>query len=263
MKNLFNELESLLKNKIVIGTGFIVLTLVVFSAYTSRTQHPEVPFSERSIEVTGSSEMCIKPDDIEFVIGMREYYAEEFTSKSYLEYKTKIKLDKIEQEVRSKLTALGVAKEDITTECVGGYWRYEGRNIQMSKQLKFKVQDFSLIDKIVAELAVKGVEYMNVGELSSKKILEYRKTVKTDALKAAKEKAGYLLDGIGKKTGEVIAIRELGENNRYYSSWYSNQSNMLSNSSSYVASGGGANSESDFRSIKLRYEIEATFEIKN
>jgi uncharacterized protein YggE len=270
MKNLFNELESLLKNKIVIGTGFLALTLIIFSAYTSRTHgpRPEIAPVDHSIEVTGSSELCIQPDEIEFVISMREYYAEEFIpTKTYLDYKTKVKLEKVEQEVRAKLDAIGVSKDDITTECVGGYWRYQGPNVQMNKELKFKVKDFSIIDKIVAELDVKGVDYMHLGELSNKKILELRKTVKTDALKAAKEKAAYLLEGIGKKTGEVISIRELDENSNrnYYPYWYyGGGSNMLSNStSSYTNASGGTSSENDFRTIKLRYEIEATFEIVN
>jgi hypothetical protein len=269
MKNLFTELESLVKNKIVIGTGALALTLVVFSAFTSRSPRPETAPIDHCIEVTGSSELCVKPDEIEFVIGMREYYAEEFIpGKSYLDYKTKIKLEKVEQEVRAKLDALGVSKDNITTECVGGYWHYQGRNVQMNKELKFKVTDFSVIDKIVAELDVKGVDYMHLGELSNKKILELRKTVKTDALKAAKEKAAYLLDGIGKKTGEVISIRELGENsNRYYYPYwyYGGGSNMLSNSaSSYTnASGGTTTSANDFRTIRLRYEIQASFEIVN
>lgn len=265
MKSVIIEIESLLKNKIVLAAVFFALTFILFSSHTCKTnEHGNGGFSERTIQVTGSSEMNIVPDDIEFIVGINEYYNGVQSPKKDL-----AQLRKVEDEVRAKLTALGVKNEDIKTELfVNSYWYwYETKHTNLSKQLKFRVSDFSVINKFVEGLDIKGLEYMRMGELSHKKILEFRKQVKMDALKAAKEKASYLLESIGKKAGSVINITEVKENSNdgnwwgYYPPYYSNGSNMLSNSASYsnTSSGGGGNNE--VRSIRLRYEVQSTFEI--
>ena len=176
-------------------------------------------------------------------------------------------LNKVEEEVREKLMALGVKKENIKTELnVNSYWYwYQTKHTNMSKQIKFCVSDFSVINKFVSELDIKGLEYMRIGELSHKKILEFRKQVKMDAVKAARDKASYLLESIGKKTGDVIQITELPERSNdgwgyYYPQYYSN-SNMLSNSASAYSNGSGDSGNGEVRSIKLRYEVQSTFEI--
>ncbi|HEY1038143.1 MAG TPA: SIMPL domain-containing protein, partial [Bacteroidia bacterium] len=169
-------------------------------------------------------------------------------------------------EVKAKLEELGVKKETIKTELnVSSYWYWnDNRQTNLTKQLTFCVNDFSIINEFVNETDIKGLQYMRMGKLSHKKILDYRKQVKIDALKAAKEKASYLLESIGKKAGDIINITELPEKSNdgwgyYYPQYYSN-SNMLSNSSSYGGSqDGGANSE--IRSIKLRYEVQSVFDI--
>lgn len=265
MENLITEFKSLCKNKIVIGACIFTLAFIVFSSHTCKTdENGKTEMSGRTIQVTGSSEMTIEPDDIEFIIGIYEDYSGSGSPKRSLAH-----VGKTETQIREKLAMLGVKKEDIKTELeVYSYWYwYENRNTNVSKQLKFKVSDFSVINKFVEELDVKGLQYMRLGDLSHKKILEYRKQVKKDALKAAKEKASYLLESIGKKPGEVINITEIQEKSNdgnwwgYYPSYGSN-SNILSNSTSSVSSG-GSSANSEVRSIKLRYEVETTFQIMN
>ena len=46
---------------------------------------------------------------------------------------------------------------------------------------------------------------MNISELKNKNIAQYRKKVKIAALKAAEDKAKYLLASIGKQIGEIIS----------------------------------------------------------
>ena len=53
----------------------------------------------RYIEVTGTSEIEIVPDRIHYIIEIREYFEEEFDGRSKPEeYRTKISLDRIEQD---------------------------------------------------------------------------------------------------------------------------------------------------------------------
>ena len=55
---------------------------------------------ERYIEVTGTSEMEVVPDEIHYLIEIQEYFEEEFDGVSKPEqYKTKVPITRIEQEL--------------------------------------------------------------------------------------------------------------------------------------------------------------------
>ena len=59
----------------------------------------------RYIEVTGSSEIEVVPDEIHLLIQIKEYWKEEFVPKSKPEdYKTKVPLEWIEKDLRRVLS---------------------------------------------------------------------------------------------------------------------------------------------------------------
>lgn len=211
---------------------------------------------QRYIEVTGSSEISIEPDEILFIIRIQEYWKEEFEEKAKeKDYKTKIPIAYIERELMSALRRAGVSQEDVTVQEVGDYWRQRGKDFLIGKQLEIKLTDLKTIDKINRRINTNGVTYMGIGELKNKKIAQYRKQAKIEALQAAQEKAAYLLEGIGKQLGEVISIVEPQENPFVHG--YSQR--LVSNSSSSATESG---SIENIRKIKLRYEITARFGIK-
>jgi uncharacterized protein YggE len=86
---------------------------------------------------------------------------------------------------------------------------------------------------------------------------EYKRKVKVEALKAAKEKADLLLAAIGKQTGEVKLIRERDDNMSYMQPLYIKANVAMDLNSE---SGG---QPIEMQKIKLRYEIEVHFLIAN
>ena len=64
---------------------------------------------ERYIEVTGSSEIEVVPDEIHFLIQIKEYWEEEYTGKSKKEedFRTKVPLTVIEKDLRKSLRKTG------------------------------------------------------------------------------------------------------------------------------------------------------------
>ena len=63
---------------------------------------------ERYIEVTGTSEIEVVPDRIHYVIEIREYFEEEFDGVSKPEeYRTKVPLTRIEEELKQVLKIVG------------------------------------------------------------------------------------------------------------------------------------------------------------
>src|SRR5688572_10038431 len=152
MKNFKTELNSLLRNKIVVAAGLVGLTCVVCTSHTLRTNDSGEKSIEKSIQVTGSSEMTITPDEIEFVIGINENYESSLYKKTG-DHKAMTNLNKVENEVKAKLEELGVKKETIKTELnVNSYWYWnENRQVYLTKQITFCVSDFSIINKFVNE----------------------------------------------------------------------------------------------------------------
>lgn len=165
--------------------------------------------TERYIDVIGSAEMYVVPDEIHYEITLKEYFAEEFKKGAKPEdYKTKVPMEKIEKEFREALYSVGVAPEDIRVKEVGDYWRSQGKDFQISKRFDIKLTDYNMIDKINSVIDTRGVKYMNIGELKNGKIQEYKKECRINAVKAAREKASYLLKALGENLGRVISISD-------------------------------------------------------
>lgn len=205
--------------------------------------------SERYIEVTGTSEIEIVPDKIHYIIEIREYFEEEFDGKSKPEeYHTKVPLNRIEQELRQALSKAGITQDAIRTQEVGDYWRKQGQDFLVSKTFDITLQDFKQIDRIVQSIDTKGINTMRIGELENKDILSYHQKGKIAALKAAQQKATYLVEALGKKLGSVIRIIEQGNTNGISFA----QSNVLSSN---------ATSFDSFRIIKQKYSMLVRFEI--
>lgn len=220
----------------------LVSTLLVFPLQAQET-------NERYIEVTGTSEIEIVPDKIHYIIEIREYFEEEFDGKSKPEeYHTKVSLSQIEQDLRKTLAEAGITQDAIRMQEIGDYWRKQGQDFLISKKFDITLTDFRQINEIVKCIDTKGIHTMRIGELENKDILAYHQKGKIEALKAAQQKATYLVEALGKKLGDVIRIVEEGNSNIFPFA----QSNVLSSD---------AASFDNFRTIKKNYSMLVRFEI--
>lgn len=228
-------------------TKLLLGVLAWFAACTLQAQE----VNDRYIEVTSTSEIEIVPDKIHYLIEIREYFEEEFDGKSKSEeYRTKVPLGQIEQQLWKVLIDVGIPKEAVRTQEVGDYWRRQGQDFLVSKKYDITLTDFKQIDEIVKRIDTRGVNTMRIGELENKDMLVYHQKGKIEALKAAQRKAAYLVEALGKKLGEVIRIVEDG--NAGMSSFFSAQSNVRASD---------AVSFDGFRTIKKYYSMQVRFEI--
>lgn len=178
---------------------FIISLLVTLSL--------QAQTNERYIEVTGTSEMEIVPDKIHYLIEIREYFKEEFDGKSKPEeYRTKVPLAEIEQGLREALANSGIPQNAIRTQEIGDYWRQQGQDFLVSKKFDITLTDFNQINEIVKRIDTKGIHTMRIGELENNDMPAYHQKGKIEALKAARRKATYLVEALGKRLGEVIRI---------------------------------------------------------
>lgn len=223
---------------------FLLFATVMFATLWAEAQS-----NECYIEVTGTSEIEIVPDKIHYIIGIREYFEEEFDGRSKPEqYRTKVSLSQIERDLRAALNELGITQDAIRTQEVGDYWRKEGQDFLVSKKFDITLHDFRQIDEIVKRIDTRGVNNMRVGELENKDMQAYHQKGKTEALKAAQRKAAYLAEAAGTKLGRVLRIVEV-ENSSVTPFMQSN----VRSSDAYSFDG--------FRTIKRNYSILVRFEI--
>ena len=219
-------------------TRFLLFAVFLLVCSTAFSQEAD---NAKYIEVTGASEITLVPDEIHYLIEIKEYWEEEFDGKSKPEnYRTKVPLIGIERNLRAALRKIGIPEDAIRTQEVGDYWRERGFEFLVSKRF-----DITLTD-------TKGISYMRIGELKNKDMQVYRQQGKIEALKAAQKKAGYLVEALGKRLGDVIRIVEPQES-AGYPRYFAAQSNVSSSQSeAYDA----------FRTIKLKYSMLVRFEIK-
>ena len=217
---------------------------------------------KKYIEVDGSAEMLVTADSYDFAIELDEYWITDYdANKRKTIYINKIKIKDIETQVLKKIKSLGISDSQIKIVDVGNYWRRINDEILIKKEYILSLKDFSLINKLTNTLTTKGISAMYIHKLKNQKMITYRKEVKKTALKAAKQKATYLLEVLDKQLGDIISIIEIN-NDFNYKNFQSNsyyRSNVFSNSPANEE----PSTDGTFRNqIKLRYEIKARFGIK-
>jgi uncharacterized protein len=219
---------------------------IFFNATMAQTEN----FSVKKIEVIGSAEMEVIPDEIYLSISLREYMKD---------LKTKITIDRLEQDLYKAITKIGLPKEDFQIENVYGYnwfWdRKKKEDFMASKRYRLKLNDLNKVNELISQLDPKGVENMNIGQFSHSKIEQYRLELKAKALQAAKEKADFLLKSINEQAGRVLEIQEMYDG--YAQPYYEmREANLKMEMDQQVQQ-----PEIDFKKIKLRYEMKAVFAI--
>ena len=185
--------------------GFLLIACYGFIG----TNEPEKYKNERTIEVTGSADVEVPSDDVELIIQISEYTHEKKES-----------MEHIQSELFEKLEGAGIAKSNIQLKDMGNqyYWRYywdwhywnnPSSRPYLSKQISVRMESMAQADRVVESLKMRGITNIHLGKSTNKNITEYRKKVKLEAIKAAKEKASYMLEAIGEQLGSVISIKEI------------------------------------------------------
>lgn len=224
---------------------------VVCSAYGQ--SQPE----RRVIEVTGSAERLITPNEFTFKITLTER----------IENKQKITIEQQESALRSELQGLGVdvASDLSIYDMSSNYFRQKKvKDTLGTKDYRLKLRDLNKIARL-QDLADKlNVSKLDLIDTEHSEITSLRRETKIDAIKAAKEKADYLLAAIGQHAGKAVLIQEVpDETPRYNTNGY--LTNVTSNTFSSNSRSSTTVTDDDalsFSQIRLRYVIVAKFEIE-
>lgn len=199
---------------------------------------------KNAIEVTGVAEMEVEPDEIIFNIGIKA------DNKNQLADNEKLLFETVKND--------GVKNEDIKFKSM--YQNLYSKTTKFTKSFQFKVNAKTNVSKLFEDLNQKWVSNLNIAEIKNTKIADFRKIVKINALKAAKEKADYLLGSINKKTGDAIEIVEIEDYMSDSILPFAYKSKMA-NVQLEAADQSVDYSFDNIENIKLKYSIKTRYEI--
>ncbi|MCA6068357.1 SIMPL domain-containing protein [Chryseobacterium sp. RG1] len=216
--------------------------LIGFFTLASFANAQEV--KKNAIEVTGVAEMEVEPDEIIFSIGIKGDNKNDLATN--------------EKKLFEILKSSGVKNEDIKFKSM-----YQNMYFKktFTKSFQFKVNKATDMGNLFENLNQKWVSNISIAEIKNTKIADFRKTVKINALKAAKEKADYLLESINKKTGAPLEIVEIEDYTSDTVIPAAYKAARVSNIQLEAADTGIDYSFENIDNIKLKYSIKTKYEI--
>lgn len=205
------------------------------------------------IEITGRAEMEVSPNQIYLKILIDEK-----------DYKGKTSLEELEKGMIQELGSIGLdPNEDIAVKDMASnfknYW-IKNANIYTQKEYQVLCKDANTAGQVFRELEKLGISNISVDRIDHSDIHNYRKKVKVEAIKAAKEKAASLANAIDQEIGKAIFIQELNYNP------VRSLQGQAAGLSNIVVRGSGVTAvkelpKIEFEKIKLDYSIHVKFEL--
>jgi len=276
---------------------YVIIAAVIFFAFKMPNNSAEFNQNNRVITVTGSADMLVPPDEISVNISYREYWKTPNKKKASIsEIEAQIVEAAEKSGVSKKLITVNTAHAWRYNYNYWYYW-WDYYNHLVQKNMTIKVKSSTQLNEMIQNLKDEKLNRQAILNIelngsSNKKIQEYRKMVKERAIQAAQEKANYLLQAVGAKRGRIVNISELSDPQTkstttshgaypyYHPYWgwgggYGSTTtinnggmNAISNSSVSMPTSGGGNTTSSsddlsMKPIKLRYEIQAVFQIES
>lgn len=237
---------------------FFISYVLILLAATGFAQTQVNPYP-KTITVTGSAEMEIIPDEIYVQVDLKEYEKKG---------QGKINIETIKRNFLNNVKAIGIPDSLISIAAYDGFggnpWlrkKNKKNELLASISYQIKIKTSKQLDDLVDRLDDEATTNFYIQRTSHSKLAEYRKQLKIQAIKAAKEKAQYLTEAINEKAGEAVTINEPTE---YYQPYYNTmRSNVMMKEQAMAGDMAAADGNTvDFRKMKLRYDVTVVFAIK-
>jgi uncharacterized protein len=235
----------------------LLFSLLLLSSSLIFAQTGEKNFIDQNyIEVTGKAEMEIAPDEIYIRIIINEK-----------DFKGKILAD-IEKSMYEKLKELNIdiSKDLAIKDFISNfqYYWFIKSDPKLSKEYQLLVHDAKTAGNVFIELQKLGISNASISSVENSKIMEYRRAVKIEAIKAAQDKAKQLALAINQDIGRAIYIQEIEINGRNLSGSNAAMSNIAVRgyASQNVYGANMPGPEIEFEKIKLEYSMLVRFDLK-
>jgi len=234
---------------------FIGLSLLISSTILAQTGSKNF-IDQNYIEVIGKAEKEIAPDLI---------YLKILINEKDVKGKT---LEEIENSMFDELNQIGIdVSKDLLIKDIASNFQYYWilkRDIFLSKEYQLLVHKASTAGKVLQQLQKLGIANVSIARIDNSKIKDFRKEVRVNAMKSARDNALSMAEAINQNIGRAIYIHENEKN--------TNMTGMLQGKAAGIVVRGYSTSafygsrapkpDIDFEKIKLEYSALVRFELK-
>lgn len=236
---------------------FIAFAAILFAGFAF-AQTPVNPFP-KTITVNGSAEMEIIPDEIYVQVDLKEYDKKG---------QGKVNIETIKRNFLNNLKAIGIPDSLVSIAAYDGFggnpWlRKKNKKNELFASISYqvKIKTSKQLDDLVDKLDDEATTNFYIQRTSHSKLAEYRKQLKIQAVKAAKEKGQYLSEAIDENIGVAVTINEPIE---YYQPYYNTmRSNVMMKEQAMAGDMASADGNPiDFRKMKMKYDVTVVFALK-
>lgn len=228
----------------------LLLAAMLFAAISANAQFDEKKNEIPFINVTGTAEKEVVPDIIYITISL----ADKVVNKD--NYTITAQDNKLKEGLRSigidvKNLALSGASSDIVKRR-----RKDKSVLDERKNYVLKVSSATEVSKVFEMLHTINIDETEVAQTDHTQMESLRKEVRISAIKAAKDKAVYLLEAIGEQLGKPLMIVE---ENSYVTSTLLYQTNVVNR---YDGGESIEENEPDFKKLKIKFSYNIKYSIK-
>lgn len=153
------------------------------------------------IEISGTSETEVVPDELYLQITLLER----------MEGKEKIGIERQEADLKKNLKDIGIDLANLSMSNANADYRNvrkREKDVLISKSYLLKLSTTDQLAKVYERLDKMNAYDAFIRRVANSRILDLQKENRIKAIKAAKEKAEYLLAAIGQQAGAALQVSE-------------------------------------------------------
>lgn len=238
----------------------IITGIVVFFNLLSLYAVSQETIKQKTVNASGIAEMEVVPDEIYVQVLLREYDKKGGA---------KADINTIKNDFLKAATSIGLSENDISVQGYqgwdGNFWLYKKNkkknpDLKASINYQVKLGSTKKMDELVQKLDDEATDNFFISRISHSKLQEFKKQLKIQAVKSAKEKANYLAEAINEEAGEALTINEPNEIPPFPQPVYANR--MMKAESVNMDAGNEQMPNIDFKKMKLQYEVNVVFALK-
>jgi uncharacterized protein len=210
----------------------------------------------RKIEVYGVAEMEVLPDEIYFVLLLKEYEQNNAI----------VKMDISEEQLLLALKSAKISKENLNPE---GFVSRQSKTygsmednmgnpdmpekILHIKSFLIKVNSMAKMQEIISKIPEKAMQDVRIEKMGHSQQAKFQTQMQTEAIKNARQRANNLLQAESLALGEILEIQEIG---------LGYGSNIGNSYTAYPTLSGSLEYGSISQKVKIHSEVRVVFRIK-
>jgi uncharacterized protein YggE len=227
------------------------ISLTASASGQTTTQTEDKPY----IEVTGTAQQEVVPDEIYISIVIREKYVN----------KEKQTIEIQEEKLKSSLKEIGIDLKNLYLSDANADYvkiKWKTKDVLTKKDYTLKVTNATSVGQVFQQLDKIDITDADIARVNHSKIDSLKKEVRILAIKAAKSKADYLLAAIGEQAGKPLIVQE--RDNAHIEQSMLNIRGSRSALSEYYVDGSKIKTEDEikFQKIRIQSAIYVKFSIK-